>query len=286
MYIKRTFANGFLFLRFAVNFLRKNKDLIVFPIISLVASMLIIVFCLGFGFAFIEPLKQLENVGLILGIVFLFIAYFCLAFIVLFFNASLFACTLLRLQGREASLKDGMKIAFQRKKSLFSWCTLSASVGVAIQGLENLNSMVADILSLIIGLSWGIASYFIIPILLLEDVGPFQALKLGFKVFGKGWRKTIAVNFILSLIMIAIIGLISLAVYYSPDLNVVAMEIGVVLLVLSWLSIIIIRGVFSCIVTSGLYLTIVKKQELAGLDQRLIESAFTAKKATSNIRRG
>ena len=268
------------FLKFSGQFLWLNKDLMVLPILSFIASIVFILLCIT-GVAPIDQLLEQWGVDNMLIWIFLVLtAYFFLSFIILYFTTSLYACTLIRLSGKPCSLSTGMAIAASKWKKLLAWSVISTTVGLILQFLESLNDVVADIVSFLFGLSWTIASYFVLPILITEDIGPIGALKKGSAIFGRGWRKTISVNFVLFLIIFAIIGLISLMTHLAADIqiNKVFEEVAIGILVgLFALAIIIVR-VFNTIIASGLYLSLVKKVAVPGLNQELTESAFKNKK--------
>lgn len=99
-------------------------------------------------------------------------------------------------------------------------------------------------------------------------------------IFGKGWRKAISVNFVLSIFIISIWGLVALIIHFSSevDFNLLTekMTIGILSAVVVFT--IIVGIVFNTIITSGLYLNLIKKESVLGLDQSLAETAFREKK--------
>jgi len=271
-------SNSISFIKYALNFLMNNKDLMIFPFISILASLSFIALGITGGAILFETLSQLQQTGIIIGVALLILAYFILSFIIIFFSASLYACTLGRLSGQIVTLRAGMLLASKHWQSLLGWSIVSTTVGLVLQALENLHNTIADIISFILGISWSVTTYFVLPTLILNDVGPIKAIKQAGAVFGKGWRKTIRVNFILSFIMMIIVGLIYLVVHYTSTKNIVFDEIMGLIIGVTFILLIILNGVFNCIITSGLYLSIVKKQDLPGLEKALVESAFCIKK--------
>lgn len=280
MKIISSLVNGVQFLKFSGQFLWHNKDLMLLPIISFLASILFVILCVSSGEFIDRLLVQLGINNMLIWVLLLIFAYFCLSFIILYFTTSLYACTLMRLSGEQGSLSTGMTLAASKWKQILGWSIISTTVGFILQLLESINNAVADIVSFLFGLSWSIASYFVLPVLITEDIGPISALKKGSVIFGKGWRKTISVNFVLFLIIFALIGLISLITHLAADIqiNKVFEEVTIGILASLFVLAIIIVRVFNTIIASGLYLSLVKKVSVPGLNQQLTESAFKNKK--------
>ncbi|HAU1152491.1 TPA: hypothetical protein JBI12_11180 [Legionella pneumophila] len=280
MTILNSFIRGSKFIKFSAAFLLQNKDLLIFPFLSFIASIAFIGLCIVGGTLIYEWLSKMGQAGIIMGILLLVIAYFVLSFIILYFTTSLYVCTLLRLSGKHASLKKGMVESAKKWKNLIGWSLLSTTVGFILQALESLNETIADILSFFFGLSWAVASYFVLPILITENIGPIKAIKRGAMIFGKGWRKAISVNFVLSIFILSIWGLVALIIHFSSevDFNLLTekMTIGILSAVVVFT--IIVGRVFNTIITSGLYLNLIKKESVLGLDQSLAETAFREKK--------
>ncbi len=78
-------------------------------------------------------MKALGQDNLIVGLSLLALAYFVLSFILIFFNASLYACVIQRLQGNEASLGMGMA------QSLKNWQSIpvSSTIGLYLSIVED-----------------------------------------------------------------------------------------------------------------------------------------------------
>ena len=280
MRIANSFANGIKFIQFAGQFLTKNKDLLLFPVISFLACIVFISLTIAGGVMLYEPLAKMGNMGVTIGVTLLLISYFALSFIVLYFTAALYTCALQRLSGNRISIISGLKIAAKKWKNLLVWSLISTMFGLVLQALESLHETIADIVYLLLGLTWSVATYFVIPVLITENIGPITAIKQGAKIFSRGWRKTIAVNFVITLVILALWGLIALIIHLSSDLNITGAleEVSIGILVTIIIFTIIVARVFNTIITSGLYLSIVKKEAIPGLDHSLVESAFRERK--------
>ncbi|CEK09722.1 DUF6159 family protein [Legionella hackeliae] len=208
---------------------------------------------------------------LILGLAF----YFFPSFIVLHFNASLITCLIHRLQGERISIFTAMRLTLQKTSALLQWTFVSATICVILNALEQAHSLVADIIYAIFGFSWSVTTYFVLPIMIAENVGPIQAFKRSIQLIGKGWRKFLSVNFILFLIIAGLVALVySVSIFFNQFQLNMAITIPLILfLVVMWF---IISKTFNSIFNSALYLTINNKN-LQGFDEEIL-SKFMVKK--------
>jgi hypothetical protein len=107
------------------------------------------------------------------------------------------------LEGRDPTLGDGLRMAMSRLGVIIQWGLLSATVGLVLQILaDKLGGIGGAIVQGLGGLAWGIASFFALPILALEGLGPIATLKRSASVVRERWGESLVGN--------AAIGIVSL----------------------------------------------------------------------------
>src|SRR5262249_26298023 len=116
-----------------------------------------------------------------------FLYYFANYFVVIFFNSALIGCAVLRFQGEPAGLKDGLAIAASRLPQILEWALVSATVGFLLKLIESVHEKVGEIVSAILGTGWSIITYFVVPVLVVEKVGPFEAIMRSLSLLRKTW---------------------------------------------------------------------------------------------------
>ena len=124
------------------NVLRADKKLVLFPIISGIGVLLVLI-------SFIAPLAVLIAGGQIqvqidqdnaqppwwvYPVAFAF--YFCNYFVIVFCNSALVSCALMRFNGQEPTLGDGFRAAAARLPQIAAWALVSATVGVILKVIE------------------------------------------------------------------------------------------------------------------------------------------------------
>ena len=261
-----------------LTFLGNNKDLLFLPIISLVTNILLItLFVIGGFFSLMsDHLIQtgtIEQSHIAIALALTLICYFLLSFISLFCNSALVACAGARLQDRKLSVSGGLKQAAQHLSPILGWCFISTLFGIIINLLENSHSRIQKIIVGIIGFTWSICSYFVLPKLILENKGPITALKESAQTFKNNWRKVFGINIILSLLFLAVIGLCFALHTLFPLLN-IPMEYLIVLIVTVIVPLITIGGTLGTILNTALFLCIMKNQTVPNFNNDVLNNTF------------
>src|SRR3954468_1402732 len=176
-----------------VDVLKRDKKLIVFPLLSGIACLIVLA-SFALPLAVIKPAFLAEgdadHVPIWFWVV-LFAFYFCNYFVIYFFNSALVYCALSHFRGEPASADDGLRAAVRRLPELLVWSLVSATVGLVLRLIENANEKVGAIVSALLGAAWSVATYFVVPVLVVEGVGPMTAIQRSWKVLSKTWGESI-----------------------------------------------------------------------------------------------
>jgi hypothetical protein len=255
--------------------LKADKKLIVFPILSAIACLLVLA-------SFAAPLWmsdqiRSENLKTPLNYALLFAYYFCNYFVIVFFNSALITCASLRMAGHtDVPLARGFEMAGKRIHLIAGWALLSATVGVILQIIENAHSKAGEILSSLLGMAWTMLTFLAVPALVIDGVGPIEAVKTSARLFKKTWGEQVVGNFsfgwIFALLSIPVVILLIVGVAMLPQSQV----LGVMLVALSVLALILLAIVNSALQTifqTTLYLYTRDQKAPAGLDPRLLQGA-------------
>jgi hypothetical protein len=271
--------------------LRRNKTLVVFPIISSIA-------CLFVAASFLAPLvlspelrrmaetwfedKANANlsteaqVGLTIG---LFAFYFANYFVIVFCNTALAACALLSFEGDEPSVATGLAIATARLPHILGWSLLAATVGVILRAIEERTEIVGSIVSGVLGLVWTAATALVVPILVVEKLGPLDALKRSTALLTDCWGTGLRGRFNLGLTALFInlpgvlffMGGIMLGTQQDSVVPIIiGCGLGVAYLVAAAVVLTTVKQIF----LAGLYYYAVQRRVPAGFTAEAIKGAF------------
>lgn len=172
---------------------RDNKSLLLFPVVSGLATIAIIV-------SFLLPLLSVQDFDIsssqdeTMVYVWLALLYFALYFVSIFFNTALASVALLRLSGSPAGLGDGFARAAGRLPAILGYALLAASVGILLRVIEGRVGWIGRITAGIIGVTWTVATFLAVPCLAARDIGPLEAISESAALLKRTWGENIAGN--------------------------------------------------------------------------------------------
>ncbi len=188
-------SNSWSMMKASATVLRLDKELLIFPLLSGLAVLLITV---SFAAPIVffggpEALGALDDPGyLVYSGVFVF--YLVLYTVVFFFNTGLVGATLIRLDGGDPTVGDGMSIAIKKLPTILGDAAISATVGVVLRAIEERVGFLGRIVVGLIGMSWALATYLTVPVLVTRDVSAFDAVKESADVFKRTWGEQVVGN--------------------------------------------------------------------------------------------
>jgi len=115
-------------------------------------------------------------------------AWYCGAsFVTIFFNCGLAACVQMRFAGEEATIGDGMRAAFARIHTILLWSLFSATVGQCLQWLQSRAGFIGRIIIGFTGFGWSMATYLMVPVLVMEDKGVMDSVRRSAALLRQTW---------------------------------------------------------------------------------------------------
>ena len=182
-----------------------------------------------------------------------------------------------RLAGGRATINDGLEVAWQRKGKIFQWALFSATVGIVLRMIEERSAWLGRFVAGLVGLAWTLASYFVVPVLAAEDVGPAEALQRSGKLFRETWGEQVAGGFSFGLIF-TLLALPGIALpLLGRSLGPTGMLAGVALAVLYWLLLSVVSAAVQGIFVSALYRYAKTRQVSAGFRLESFSTAWQPK---------
>lgn len=115
--------------------------------------------------------------------------YLC-TFIAMYFNVALAVCAARSLQGKNVSARDGLGTASRRLRSISGWALIAGTVGLILDFLGDAGSWAQQFAVSLAGATWKIASFFVVPLIALEDQAPWSALKRSSRVIKQHWGES------------------------------------------------------------------------------------------------
>jgi len=175
--------------------LRADKELLVFPIVSTLAVVTVMLtfavpmFLAGMLEGGLFRGGEIPVVAIVVGFAFYAVQYT----IIFYCNSALVGAAMIRLGGGDPTLGDGFRIANRHIGSILGYALLAATVGVILRSIAR-RGFVGRIIASVFGLAWNIATFLAVPVLVVEGVGPIDAVKRSTSLLKKTWGEQIAGN--------------------------------------------------------------------------------------------
>jgi hypothetical protein len=263
--------------------LRSDKTLAAFPVISAIVTLVVIGIFAGLnGVTGVDGDNGQEGLKAI-GYVFVVVAYIVLAFVTTYFTAALVAGANNVLSGRPTSLGTAFEAANAKLHRLLPWALVQATVSMIIQALEERLGVLGTIIASLLGAAWAVLTFLTIPIIMLEDVGPWNALKRSGTLLKQTWGENIVAQagFGILALFASMPGALLIAIGVATGSIAAAVAIGIV--GATWIAIVaVVVSALSGIYRTALYRFAVDGQApgaFAGID---LAHAFGPRKRNRN----
>ncbi|MBI2542564.1 MAG: hypothetical protein HYW24_00030 [Candidatus Aenigmarchaeota archaeon] len=256
-----TFSRSFRLVKESFAVLKKDKEIILFPIISAIASIILLAsFVLPIYFYTDIPAAITKgNIAIMtdnyLYYLLLFVFYLFGYFIIIFFNTGLVTCAYLRLKGGDPTFGDGFKNALKHIKDIFLWALISATVGMVLRLIARRSNTLGKTAVGIAGMAWSLLTFFVIPVMVLENKGVGKSIEKSTELFRKTWGENVVGQFSMGLffLILAIIGVIPLAMIAFTGSLILIVSAGI-LVILYWVILAIISSSLDGIFVAALYI--------------------------------
>lgn len=272
------FSRSWALAKASASVLKSDKELLLFPVISTIATLIVIatfaipVFALNL-FANGEP----DALAFVLGFLFYVTQYF----VIFFFNTALVGAAMIRLEGGDPTVRDGLNIAMSRIGPILGYAAIAATVGMILNALKERAGFLGDMVINLVGAAWTVATAMVVPVLVAQNVGPVDAIKESVSLLKKTWGENILGNagiglaFGLVIAATVVVGII-LAIVLAAVSPWLAVGVGV-LTVVAVLTLGVVQAALSGIYAAALYRYAVDGEAPPGFEGGALQMAFRPK---------
>jgi hypothetical protein len=192
------FSRSWALIKASAGVLRQDKELLIFPLLSSIAALLVMAsFAIplvltikanpDFAKGGAESLSPMFYVGA-------FFFYLTQYFVMFFFNAALVGAAMIRLNGGDPTVSDGLRIAGNKFMPILGYAAIAATVGMILRAIEERAGMIGKWVAGLLGMAWTVASFLTVPVLVSRDVGPIDAVKESAVLLKRTWGENLIGN--------------------------------------------------------------------------------------------
>lgn len=285
----------------ALVLVRQQKALLLFPLLHVAATIGIVAFFVlpltlhvsvvdiwhFFSGVSTAPHARIGDPAALRGVIpdprptFLFLSlaavYLISVFLATFINVAFYGEILNALNGKGASISRGLGLAATKIRSIVAWSLLVGTVGIVFKAIEDKLGYVGQWIAGLLGISWSVASVFVIPVMIREtrQAGPIEYLRISAKLIRRSWGEGVIGFAGITLVRLVVIALavfvISRIVFWIGSLQ--AAVVGVLLLAGVIYLFTIAMQVFRC----SLYIYATEGIAPGTLDENFLNRSWTVK---------
>ena len=186
------FSRSWSLVKASAHVLWQDKELLLFPLIS-AGALLVVMACFALpvlGLGALDGLKGGGQVSTAMYVV-AFLFYFSQYFVIFFFNAALVGAAMIRLDGGDPTVKDGLRIATSKIGVIAGYAAIAATVGMILRIIQERVGFIGKMIVGLLGVGWTIATYMVVPVLVHRDVGPVEAIKESAYLLKETWGENV-----------------------------------------------------------------------------------------------
>jgi Family of unknown function (DUF6159) len=262
------------------NVLRDDKQLAVLPLLSGLSALVV-------ALVFFGPVALIADSGAqgsskplawILGGV----GYLAVTYVVVFFNAALVWAADCRMRGEQVTLGEAIRAASERAHVLLPWAVLSATVSLVLRAIEERAGVVGRIVGALVGVAWSLVTFLVLPVLVIEQIGPIDAVKRSAELFKRTWGENMIANAGIGLVAFAvtIVGVVPCALLIA--IGGPAAVLGIVVAVAWIIGVQLIAATLTGIFQTALY-RFATAGSAPGFDDDQLRQAFRSRRSNGGF---
>ena len=183
--------------------------------------------------------------------------------------------------GEDPKIGDGIALARSRFGVIVKWALVAATVGLVLNLIGSRGGFGAILVRMVGGAAWGIASFFALPVLALEGLGPFDTLKRSVSVVRQKWGEslvgTVGIGAVTFLFVLAAAAVVAIGIFAGVSglwvVGIPLIIIGAVALV----AVMAVASVLRAVFTVAVFRFATEGVAVEGFDAADLERAFRSK---------
>jgi hypothetical protein len=166
---------------------RDDRSLLLFPVVAAVSAIVVgaVFFGVGAGVGAASDSFWAAAPFLVVGV-------YALIVVGQFAAVALAACATAALDGRDTTFGEGVAAARSRLTVILQWSLVQLVVGSLISAIqaalrEGVGGLISSIVGGILNASWSVATFFVVPVIALDGLGPREAFTRSAGIVRERW---------------------------------------------------------------------------------------------------
>mgnify|MGYP003388216731 FL=1 len=256
--------------------LRKDRELLLLPVLSFLASILVLTLL------WLPTLSTIDTSGLadeggdpgavliVVGV----ISAMAMSIISVFFNGALVAGAHERLSGGDPTVRSALGRALSRLSGLLPWAIITGTVGLILQAVRERAGWMGRFVVNMVGMAWQTATFLVVPAIVIDDHGAVSGLKASAALLKRTWGENIAARVGFGLLgLVAVIPAV-IVLFATGALGGAALVVGILLAVPYLALVVVVLTALNAVFQTALYLYATTGSVPAGFDDSNLQDSF------------
>lgn len=180
--------------------LKQDKSLITLPVIGGVLSLLSIgvISAIGFfagAFSSVTGANSGQNAPVtVTGYIFAGVLAYATTVFAVFFQCAVIVGAQERLNGGDPSVGSAIQGAMRHLPKILLWSLVATTVGLILRALSQQKNIGTTIVSALAGFAWAIATFFVLPVIIVEGRGPIKSISRSSELMKATWGSVLRTN--------------------------------------------------------------------------------------------
>jgi hypothetical protein len=257
--------------------LRKDRELLVLPVLSFVTSIVVL------ALLWLPTLSAIDTSGLagesgdpgaaliIVGV----ISAMAMSIISVFFNGALVAGAHERLSGGDPTVRSALGRALSRLSGLLPWAIITGTVGLILQAARERAGWLGRFVVNMVGMAWQTATFLVVPAIVIDDLGAVDGLKSSASLLKRTWGENIAAR-----VGFGLLGLVAMipavvVLMATGALGGAALVVGIILAVAYVALVVVVLTALNAVFQTALYLYATTGSVPTGFDDSNLQASFS-----------
>ena len=261
--------------------LNKDRELLFMPVLSLVCMIPVCIV----GFVVMLTLESTsgeetaQNAVTVVGVV----VAMAVGIISVFFQGALVAGAYERMTGGDPTVGSALQVAAKRISGLVPWAVITTTVGLVLRALRgDDDNIVLRLLASLLETAWAVVTFLTVPAIVVDAMGPIQAIKRSGSLLRKTWGENILANagfglLTLLLVLGGVIPLTLITFLLDSVLGTPGLIAGIGLIVMYIAALIVFFTALNAVYQTALYLYATTGTSPAGFEEFDMAESFVAK---------
>ena len=173
-------ARGFRLARVSWEVLASDRRLLLLPLLGTLGALIAVVLVASVARGVHAGPETLRVVAPV------WVAAFAVSFVTIFCNVALVHVVSRRWHGEHAGLRAGLRVARGRAGAIAGWAAFATTAGILLRLVERVTFGLSRIA---FDVAWSVASFFVVPVLVLERRGPARSLRRSAEIVRRRWAE-------------------------------------------------------------------------------------------------